>query len=166
MNGHKGTMWEGGARVPLIANWRGVTRAGTVLKDLVDFSDLFPTFVEVAGAKMPEGVKFDGRSFAPQLRGDKGNPREWVFVQLGAKWYVRNDGWKLTQAGELYDMSDAPFVEQVVAPEDQSDAAKGARKQLQAILNDLNPAGGKTAPAADPAAKKAKRKAKRAVGKQ
>ena len=144
INGHKGTMMEGGALVPLIANWRGVTRAGTVLKDLVDFSDLFPTFAEVAGAKMPADAKLDGRSFAPQLRGEKGSPREWIFVQLGAKWYTRNDGWKLTQAGELYDMSDAPFVEKLVSPTGQSDAAKAARGKLQAVLDELNPTSGKT----------------------
>lgn len=166
INGHKGTMWEGGARVPLLANWRGVTREGTVLQELVDFSDLFPTFAEVAGAKMPEGVKFDGRSFAPQLRGEKGDPRVSIFVQLGLKWYARNEGWKLNESGELFDMSDAPFVEKLVAPEGQSGAAKAARKQLQAVLDELNPAAGKTAPTTDPATKKAKRKAKRAQAKQ
>ena len=55
INGVKGTMLEGGARVPLIANWKGVAPAGRVLKDLVDFSDMLPTFAEVAGAKLPPG---------------------------------------------------------------------------------------------------------------
>lgn len=44
INGQKGTMLEGGARVPLIANWKGVVPAGRVLNDLVDFSDVLPTF--------------------------------------------------------------------------------------------------------------------------
>ena len=115
VNGHKGTMLEGGAHVPLIANWKGVTPGGKVLMDLVDFSDLFPTFVELAGTTLPAGVKFDGRSFAPQLRGLIGHPRDWIYVQLGAKWYARNAGWKLNQGGELFDLSDAPFVEKTVA---------------------------------------------------
>lgn len=170
INGQKGGVLEGGSRVPLIANWKGVTPEGKVLKDLTDFSDFFPTFAEVAGAKMPEGVKIDGRSFAPQLHGKKGDPREWIFVQLNAKWYARNDGWKLNQAGELYDMSDAPFVEKLVSADGQSDAAKAARKKLQATLDELNPAGGKTASPEDEqkakAAKKAKRQAKRAAAKQ
>jgi arylsulfatase A-like enzyme len=143
VNGQKGTMLEGGAHVPLIANWKGVTPAGTVLKDLVDFSDLFPTFVELAGTTLPAGVKFDGRSFAPQLRGQTGHPRDWIFVQLGAKWYVRNAGWKLNQSGELFDLSEAPFVEKTVAVAGQTEAAKAARQQLQAALNELNPAAGK-----------------------
>ena len=92
VHGAKGSMWEGGARVPLIANWKGTTPEGKVLKDLVDFSDLLPTFAEVAGAKLPQGVTFDGRSFTPQLRGQQGTPREWIFVQLGAQWYAARTG--------------------------------------------------------------------------
>jgi arylsulfatase A len=163
INGHKGTMMEGGARVPLIANWKGTTPAGKVLKDLVDFSDFFPTFAEVAGAKMSEGVTFDGRSFAPQLRGQAGSPREWIYVQLGGRWYVRNDGWKLNQAGELFDMSDAPFVEKLVSADGQNAAAKAARQKLQAVLDELKPAAGKAATAPDNT-KKAKKQRKRAKG--
>jgi arylsulfatase A len=161
INGHKGTMLEGGAHVPLIANWPGVAPAGRVLKDLVDFSDLFPTFVEVAGGRMPAGVKFDGRSFAPQLRGAQGSPREWIFVQLGDRWYARNDGWKLDQSGALYDLSEAPFVEKLISADHQSAAAKAGRDKLQAVLKELNPTVSNTAPTEKPAAKKAKRKARR-----
>jgi arylsulfatase A len=154
ISGQKGTMLEGGARVPLIANWKGVAPAGGVLKDLVDFSDMLPTFVEVAGAKLPRGVTIDGRSFAAQLRGQKGNPREWIFVQLGRRWYVRDDGWKLNEAGELFDMKDSPFVEQLVAADSKDQTAAAARKRLQAVLEKLNPAGGKTVSAEDEAAAK------------
>jgi len=83
ISGHKGTMLEGGAHVPLIVNWKGVTPPGRVVKDLVDFSDLLVTFADLAQAPLPQGVVFDGRSFAPQIRGEKGQPREWIFVQLG-----------------------------------------------------------------------------------
>jgi arylsulfatase A-like enzyme len=165
INGHKGTMLEGGAHVPLIASWKGTAPEGRVLADLVDFSDLFPTFMEVAGGRMPEGVRFDGRSFAPQLRGEKGNPRDWIFVQLGRNWYARNDGWKLTQSGGLFDQKDAPFVEKPVAPEAEDAAAKAGRKALQAVLDELKPASGKVPGLEDAMKKKArqqKRKAKQA----
>jgi arylsulfatase A len=52
INGHKGQLLEGGSRVPLIANWKGVTPEGKVVKDLVDFSDMYATFAEVAGAAL------------------------------------------------------------------------------------------------------------------
>lgn len=144
VNGCKGTMLEGGARVPLIANWKGTAPAGWVLRDLVDFSDFFPTLAELAGARMPGGVVFDGRSFAPRLRGEAGDPREWVFVQLRENWYVRDDGWKLNQAGELFDMSDSPFVEAPVGDESRDPRAAVARRRLGAVLAQLDPAGGKT----------------------
>src|SRR2546429_3389477 len=63
ISGQKATMLEGGSRVPLAANWPGVTPAGKVNHDLIDFSDFFATFVELAGAKLPEGVKLDSHSF-------------------------------------------------------------------------------------------------------
>ena len=144
INGQKGTMLEGGSRVPLIANWKGTMPEGRVSKDLVDFSDFYATFAELAGAKMPEGVTFDSRSLAPQLRGEKGTPREWVYVQLGAKWYVREQGFKLTQSGELFDMSDAPFVEKAVAADTKDEAATAARARLQTVLDKLSPTTGKT----------------------
>ena len=154
INGQKGTMMEGGARVPLIANGKGVEPAGRVLKDLVDFSDVLPTFAEVAEARLPEGRTYDGRSFAPRLRGGKGNPREWIFVQLGRRWYVRDDGWKLNQAGELFDMTDSPFVEQLIPADSTDETAVAARTRLRAVLEKLNPAGGITISAEDEGAEK------------
>ena len=161
VNGHKGTTLEGGSRVPLIANWPGVTPQGKVLNDLVDFSDFFPTFAEAAGGKMPTDVKIDGHSFAPQLRGKRGNPREWLFVQLDPKWYARNDGWKLDQSGDLFDLSDAPFVEKLVSADTESSAAKAARQKLRAVLDELNPAAGKNSTPVSRELKKARRQRNR-----
>ena len=144
VDGHKSQVNEGGSRVPLIASWKGVTPTGRVLKDLVGFSDFYATFTELAGAKLPDGVTMDSQSFAPQLRGEKGAPREWTYVQLGAKWYARNDGWKLTESGQLFDMSDAPFVQKPVSTSAQNTEAKSAREQLQGVLDQLSPAGGET----------------------
>ncbi len=144
INGRKGEMLEGGARVPLIASCKGLVPSGRVIDDLIDFSDLLPTFAELANAKLPSEFQFDGRSFAPQLRGEPGVPREWVFVQLGNEWYVRRKDWKLNQAGKLFSMRDAPFNEKLLEDTELSDEAITARRKLQAALGMLNPAGGKT----------------------
>jgi arylsulfatase A len=144
VHGHKGELLEGGGRVPFIASWKGTLPAGGVSNDLHDFSDLLPTFADLAGATLPSGVKFDGQSFAPYLRGEKYTPRETIFVQLGAGWYVRNDGYKLNERGELYSLKDAPFVEELIPADSTDAAAKAARTQLATVLADLNPAGGKT----------------------
>ena len=142
LNGAKGSMLEGGSRVPLIVNWPGVTPAGTVSSDLIDLSDFFPTLAALAGAKLPANKVIDGRSFLPQVRGEAGQPRDWVFVQLARMWYVADRNWKLTQAGELFDLSDAPFTEKLVAGATKDASAIAARKRLQAALDKLNPAGG------------------------
>jgi arylsulfatase A len=149
-----------------MANWKGVAPAGVVQKDLVDFSDVLPTFVEVAGAKLPEGRTYDGRSFAAQLRGKTGNPREWIFVQLGRRWYVRDDGWKLNQAGELFDMKDSPFVEQLVPTDSKDETAAAARKRLQVVLDRLNPAGGIAISAEEETAERNQAKKQRQTGKK
>lgn len=142
LSGVKGSMLECGGLVPMIANWPGTSPAGKVSVDLVDSTDLLTTFAELAGIPLPKNTTFDGRSLAPQLRGEQGKPREWIFNQLARMWYVRDAAWKLNQAGELYDMSGAPFTETLVATDKQSPDAVAARTRLAAVLADLNPAGG------------------------
>jgi arylsulfatase A len=142
LSGAKGSMLEGGSLEPLIASWPGVIPAGTVSRDMVDSSDFFPTFAELAGARLPEKTVIDGHSLAPQWRGEKDQPRAWAYNQLARKWYVRETGWKLNQDGELFDMSDAPFNEKLVPADSKDPAAIAARQRLQAALAQLNPAGG------------------------
>jgi arylsulfatase A len=157
ISGQKGTMLEGGSRVPLVVNWPGRTPAGKVNRDLVDFSDFFATFAELAGAKLPEGVTLDSHSFAPQIRGEKGSPREWVYVELNGRSYVRDARFKLTGGGELFDLAEAPFKEIAIAKDTTDAAAVAARKRLQAVL-DQHPA----APRQDNDAKAVKKEKKRA----
>ena len=142
LSGTKGSMLEGGALVPLIANWAGTAPAGVVSSEMIDSTDFLPTFAELAGAALPAKTVVDGRSFAPQLRGGKGQPREWAFIQLAKMWYVREAGWKLNQAGELFDMKNAPFEEKRVPAGTADPAAVAARTRLKAALDKLNPAGG------------------------
>lgn len=55
---------------------------------------------------------------------------------------MRDAKWKLNQAGQLCEMTQAPFVEPVVANGTANPKAKAARQRLQAALDKLNPAGG------------------------
>ncbi len=154
VDGHKSEVTEGGSRVPLIANWPGTTPAGIVCKDLADFTDLLPTFAAFAGAPLPSERKYDGHNLAPQLRGEKGEPREWAYVQLREACYVRSDRWKLTGEGQFFDMKDAPY-QQIPVPADTSDPdAKAARAKLQAALDELKST---ETPTGTPAGKKRKR---------
>ena len=80
-------------------------------------------------------------------------------MQLGNNWFVREPGYKINQAGELFDMSDAPFVEKPVSASADTAASQAARRRLTTVLAELNPAGGKTdsGEGAQKAAKKKKR---------
>jgi arylsulfatase A len=126
----------------MIVNWPGTTPAGKVSDAMIDSTDFVPTFAELAVAKLPQNTVIDGHSFAAQIRGEQGKPREWVYIQLAGQWYTREAGWKLNQAGELYDMRNAPFEEILVAANTTDPAAIAARKRLQTALDLLNPAGG------------------------
>ena len=64
----KGSLYEGGIRVPLIVRWPGVTKpAGTCDVPTIHV-DLFPTFLELADAKAPENQPLDGESLVPLFR--------------------------------------------------------------------------------------------------
>ena len=139
LSGKKGTMLECGSLVPTIANWPGVIEAGKVNDLLIDSSDILPTFADLAGAKLPTKNVLDGRSFLPQLMGKKGNPREWIFIELGNKWYVREAKWKLNREGELFDMSNAPFEEKLVSNYTDKKEASAAYSRLQTALKTLSP---------------------------
>lgn len=157
--GRKGMMNEGGSRVPLIAYWKGVTPKGKVLEDLTDFSDFFPTIADVGGATLPPKVTIDGRSFAAQLRGEKGTPRDWVSVQYDRDSYVRDTRYKLTNDGELFDLKNAPFEEIPVDAKSASGDALAAKTKLQKILNGMPSAADVPAQAVRKAKKDGKKKA-------
>lgn len=134
--GGKNSMTEAGARVPMIADWRGVTPAGRTVEDLTDFTDILPTLAQVAGAELPRNVSFDGRSFLPQLRGQTGNPREWVLVQLGNRWYLRGKRYRLDCLGGLHDMSRRYDPQEVRTLRPPAQAAQ-ARARLEKAAMDL-----------------------------
>jgi len=142
LSGKKGDMLEGGSLVPWIVNWKGGGPSGKVINDLVDATDWMPTFAALAGAKLPENVILDGKSFAPQLKGEKGTPREWIFMELGNQWYVREEKWKLNRANELFDMRNAPFEEILIPADSKDEIAMSARQRLSAVLKSINPEGG------------------------
>ncbi|MEA3367427.1 MAG: sulfatase-like hydrolase/transferase, partial [Planctomycetota bacterium] len=105
--GGKGKTTDAGTRVPLIVDWPAAAKGGRVCTDLVDFSDVLPTLCEAAGVPVPEKLAIDGRSFLPQVKGDKGNPREWTYCWYSrsgkskqAKEFARNERYKLYRNGK------------------------------------------------------------------
>ena len=118
LRGYKGSVYEGGLRVPMIVRWPGRVAAGTVSSVPGYFADWFPTLCEVAGLERPEGL--DGTSLWPVMTGGKGLPRKpmvWVFPEYGGQVAVRIGGMKAVRqrlatkapgAWEVYDVDADP----------------------------------------------------------
>jgi arylsulfatase A len=137
--GKKGTMEECGALVPMIANWPGKIPKNVVTKALIDGSDFVPTFADLTGATLPTDKKIDGKSFLPLLMGKSDKAREWIFIGLGKYWYARDAKYKLNREGQLFDMSNAPFEEKLVADYKNNKEASAAYARLSAVLKELGP---------------------------
>ena len=156
IQGGKGTTKDMGTHVPLVAYWKGHTPSGAVLPDLIDFTDFYPTLAEAAGVHLDASDPIDGRSFLPRLRGQTGNPRDWVLCHYQPYWgkfigqqFVRNQHYKRYRDGGFYhvpvDLQEAHDV-----ASGQSTEADAARKMLDAVLEIVPPGplkqGGKNAP--------------------
>ncbi len=79
LRGGKGSTKESGTHVPFIVNWPGTVAPGQVNRNLIDFTDFLPTMMEAAQVELPKDFISDGISFYPQLLGNQGKVREWVF---------------------------------------------------------------------------------------
>ena len=100
LKGRKGSMNEGGHRVPFIASWPGVIAAGSESGQTVMTMDLFPTFAGLAAAPLPAGHQIDGVDLMPLLKGgsiSKDRELHWLF---GESWAVRKGAWKLLGRGD------------------------------------------------------------------
>ena len=139
--GGKGTTTAAGTHVPLIASWPGVVKQGRVNADLIGAVDLLPTVGQAAGAAVP--ANGDGVSFLPQIRGDKGAPREWLY-----SWYsprqqadmkvsecAFDHGWKLYRTGQLFDLKADPAEQKPLQTAALTGDAAAAAKKLQAALD-------------------------------
>ena len=73
-------------RTPLMVRWPGVTKAGAADdRHMVSFVDVLPTLLDIVGLPQPKGL--DGRSFAPVLRGERQDGRDFVVTE-----YNENSG--------------------------------------------------------------------------
>ncbi len=111
-------MYDDIYRIPMLARWPGHTQPGSATSAMVTLMDLMPTFLEIAGAEVPEHVT--GRSVVPLLTG--GVPADWpdaVFLQFHGHHFpypqrgIRTERYKLVinppDVNELYDLQEDPF---------------------------------------------------------
>ncbi|HEX4149164.1 MAG TPA: sulfatase-like hydrolase/transferase, partial [Pirellulales bacterium] len=135
------TLAEGGINMPLIVYAPGlISTPGSLSKRLVDFTDFFPTLLELTGAKRPADLKLDGRSFAGILSGqpDRPSDKPWIASQYASLRAVRDERYKLFSSGALYDIAADPR-EQHDLSQDRSPETIAERTKLQAALATLPP---------------------------
>ncbi len=114
--GTKGTLYEGGVRVPFAARWPSKIAPGRVSEHLGYFPDVLATVAEVTGAKAPSDI--DGISILPELLGEKSAGRkqrkhEYLYWEINGWVAIRQNQWravrpKENQPWELYDISTDP----------------------------------------------------------
>lgn len=133
--GGKGQSKAGGTHVPFIASWPAVIPAGRVNAGLVDTTDFLPTMCEAAGVLLPDGQPCDGHSLLEQLRGRKGQPREWIYVwhPTREREFAADQRFKLYAGGQMFDYAaDALETEPLKTAGAE---AVAARAKLQAALD-------------------------------
>jgi arylsulfatase A len=138
IRGGKGKLTDAGTHVPLIINWTGKTPKNVVCNDLIDFSDFFPTMAEIGNAELPQNVRIDGKSFAPQILGKKGQPRQWAYTEWGGRAWIRTRDWKLYRDGKLYDMKKDPLENDPIFTKSDSENSVVFRKKLLKALKQLD----------------------------
>lgn len=142
----KGSLYEGGLRVPMIVRWPGVTRAGTVCRTPVLSTDYYPTILEMAGRKGDASQKatVDGLSLVPLLRDPNARlKRDALFFHYPHYYQttspvsaVRAGDWKLLEYHEdkrveLYDLKNDLSEAHDLATT-MPDKAEELRRQLHA----------------------------------
>lgn len=139
--GGKGTTTRRGTHVPLIASWPAVIRQGRVCRDLISSTDFLPTLCAAAGVPVPENS--DGISFLPQLRGEAGSPRDWLYTwysprqrpDLSVRECAFDHDFKLYRDGRFFDLRADPFEEQAPLAAPLSAEQTAAKTKLQAALD-------------------------------
>jgi arylsulfatase B len=96
LRGGKGQLYEGGIRVPFLAQWKGRIAAGAVRNEPVSSLDILPTAIDAAGAATASGL--DGISLLPRLTGDrKAIPERAQFWRYGPNLALRRGEWKIVR---------------------------------------------------------------------
>ncbi len=158
VRGGKAHLTENGLNAPFIVNCPGTVPQGVVTKALVDFTDLLPTFCDLAGAAIDQNFVYDGHSFAPLILGETTTTnREWI-MGLGGRFamlvddritsahtfrdrVIRDEKYKsyVDTTGRIYEMID--FLndpdEQMNLIDSNKPEIVASKKKFQAVVDGL-----------------------------
>lgn len=109
--GTKGTLYEGGVRIPFVARWPGKIAPGSVTDFLGYFPDMLPTIAEVTGAIAPDDI--DGISLLPVMTGKPQPTHDYLYWEIGGWIAIRQGNWRAVKPAkreqwELYDLATDP----------------------------------------------------------
>jgi uncharacterized sulfatase len=153
----KGTLYEGGVRVPWIIRWPEKVAAGSVCTAPVHLMDLYPTFAAVAGVKVPQKQVLDGKNLLPLLTGKGKFRREAIFGYAplyDRLWYttpgasVRKGRYKLIrffgdyvdrESGNVYLPGERLELYDLVSdPGERNNLSQSEPARLKELSGDLN----------------------------
>ena len=168
LRGFKMTTFEGGPRVPYIAQWKGKIPAGKTYDLPVMNLDVLPTAIAAAGGKPEASWQLDGVDLMPYLTGaETGRPHQTLYWRFGPQWAIRDGDMKLvvSKGGsgrpELYDLAT-----DIGESKDLAAGQPEKAKELQAMWNKWSAEQAPpSAPDSGPAKGGGKKKGKKKAGK-
>jgi arylsulfatase A-like enzyme len=147
MRGQKGTVYQGGIRVPCFWRWPGTLEAGQKVNRIAAHIDVLPTVLDICGVK-PDGPKMDGLSLMPLIGKDR-EEELWPDRTLFTQWHrgdapelfrqcaARNQRYKLVNGKELYDLSVDPGETKDISAE-RPQMAERMRQQTERWFRDVS----------------------------
>ena len=145
LRGEKGSMYEGGLRVPFLVRWTDTLPAGRTEQQIISSTDIYATALAAAGAERSRSI--DGRNLLPLLSGqaDRLPPERTLYWRQGRKAAVRRGDWKAVNMQrdkrprwELYDLS-TDLSEQHDLAAEQSDRLQALVRQWQELDAEMTP---------------------------
>jgi arylsulfatase A-like enzyme len=103
LRGGKGMLYEGGVRAAYVFRMPGMVAAGTTCREPINSVDLYPTLLELAGARAPAGYPLDGVSYLPLLTtgGQPKLDRDAIFWHFPGYLGAGQGAWRTTPAGSI-----------------------------------------------------------------
>jgi len=148
MKGRKGSIDEGGVRVPFLIRWPGKIKPGLRIEQIAGAIDLLPTLAEFAGIPLISKKPLDGRSLQPLLFNQAQDWQDRYLFHFaggrarkgknsGSGVSVRNQRYRLDASGNLFDMVADPGQYRNVAT-DHSHVAKSMSSAARQFLSELS----------------------------
>ena len=144
LRGGKGSLHEGGVRVPAFVNWPGKLKSG-VVNQPIQMTDIMPTLLALAGGRGADDHPFDGKDVWSTLAEGKHSTHEEILINVEAfRGAIRKEDWKLVRLAtlpgktELYNLADDPGEKTNLADQ-HPDIVRELDAKLVAYAREMKP---------------------------